>query len=68
MQERSDRMEVRVDQEKCIACGLCVSSVPAVFRLNDDGKAETAAQPTAKDTDAVREAASACPVDAILVE
>ena len=32
-------MKVRVDEEKCIGCGLCLGLADAVFAFNDDGKA-----------------------------
>lgn len=60
-------MEVSVDQETCIGCGLCVSSVPTVFRLNDGGKAEVAGQPAAENEAAAEDAARECPVNAIAV-
>ena len=31
-------MKVRVDEEKCIGCGLCLGLADAVFAFNDDGK------------------------------
>ena len=33
-------MKASVDQEGCISCGLCASTCPAVFSMNDDDKAE----------------------------
>ena len=36
-------MRAHVDPGICIGCGLCVSSVPEVFRLNGDGLAEAVA-------------------------
>ncbi len=30
---------VKVDKEKCIGCGLCVSMCPDVFEFGDDNKA-----------------------------
>lgn len=55
-------MRAHVDQDVCIGCGLCVSSVPEVFQLNADGKAEAVADGPA---DAVNAAIDACPVSAI---
>ncbi len=31
----------KVDQDKCIGCGMCVSMCPDCFKLNDTGKAES---------------------------
>lgn len=61
-------MNIQVDQETCIGCGLCVSTAPEIYQLNAEGKAETVTQPTAADEGAAREAAEACPVFAISVE
>jgi ferredoxin len=59
-------MDVSVDQDLCISCGLCVSSCPEVFSWNDDEKAQ--ANPKAvnsENEDCVKDAASGCPTDAI---
>ncbi len=34
------RVEVRVDRERCIGCGICVMHAPWSFQLGPDGKAE----------------------------
>lgn len=60
-------MKVRVDQEKCIGCGLCTSLAEAVFAFNDDGKAQ-AGQVGPDDEAAVQDAISSCPVEAIVEE
>ncbi|KAF5077141.1 ferredoxin [Oscillibacter ruminantium] len=55
-------MRAHVDQDTCIGCGLCISSVPEVFEMNADGKAEAIADGP---DDAVKSAIDACPVSAI---
>lgn len=55
-------MRAHVDQDTCIGCGLCVSSVPEVFQLNEDGKAEAIAEGPDGE---VQEAIDTCPVSAI---
>lgn len=55
-------MRAYVDQDTCIGCGLCAGSVPEVFEMNADGKAEAVADGP---EDQVREAIDACPVSAI---
>ena len=55
---------IKVDQNKCVGCGLCVGMCPDVFTLNMDGKSEVIAQVNEA---AAKEAAAACPVDAISV-
>lgn len=52
---------VSVDKKKCIGCGLCASTCPEVFTM-EEGKATVKEQ---KNTPCVKEAADSCPVDAI---
>lgn len=59
-------MKVVVDQDLCIGCGLCESTCPSVFRMNDDNLAEVFQQPE-EITDEVQEAADGCPVGAIQI-
>ena len=61
-------MKARVDQEKCIGCGLCTGLAEAIFAFNDDGKVSVVADVTADDEEAVQSAAASCPVSAIEVE
>lgn len=51
---------VKVNKEKCIGCGACVSACPKSFKMVD-GKAEF----TGEKADCTEAAASSCPVDAI---
>lgn len=55
-------MRAYVDPDVCIGCGLCISSVPEVFQMEESGKA--AAINDGPD-DAVQMAIDACPVSAI---
>jgi ferredoxin len=56
--------EVFVDQDICIGCGLCVSIVPEVFLLNDDGVSEVHDQAGVTEAK-VQEAIDSCPVNCI---
>jgi ferredoxin len=56
--------EVFVDQDICIGCGLCVSIVPEVFRLNDAGVSEVHNQAAASEPE-IQEAIDSCPVNCI---
>lgn len=49
----------------CIGCGLCPNLCPAVFTMTDAGTAEAQGEVTAELEAQTREAADACPVDAI---
>ncbi len=55
---------LKVDQEKCIGCGTCVSMCPQCFKMNDDGKAEVSCVES-KCACNVDDIINACPVDAI---
>ena len=57
-------MNVTVE-DSCIACGACESICDAVFSVSD--KAVVNAANVDSNADAVREAAGACPVSAIVV-
>ncbi|MEV0685413.1 ferredoxin [Nocardia sp. NPDC050378] len=62
-------MKVRVDTDRCRGHGACLGSCPEVFTLTDDGYAEARAGAVPEDlVDAVEEAVSACPEQAIVVE
>ena len=61
-------MKAIVNQDTCIGCGLCISTVPEVFEVNADGKAEACGHTTDENRDAVQEAIDACPVQAISAE
>lgn len=61
-------MKAYVDQDACIGCGLCVETCPDVFEM-DDEKAKVVTDPVPSGAeDACKEAASACPVEAIRIE
>ena len=61
-------MKVKIDEDLCTACELCVDSVPDVFEMGDDVaivKVDTVPADLEDDT---RDAADSCPADAIIVE
>jgi len=53
-----------VDQDACISCGLCVDTVPEVFRMDDDTLAEVY-NPTGASEEKIQEAVDGCPVSCI---
>ncbi|HNW93886.1 MAG TPA: ferredoxin [bacterium] len=58
-------MELEVNADTCIGCGLCVSIAPEVFEVSNN-KAVVQELPVASENeDAAREAVEACPVSAI---
>jgi ferredoxin len=57
--------EVFVDQDMCIACGICVQNLPDVFRFNDNGKAECFEPDGATEEEIQQQAIDLCPVSCI---
>lgn len=55
---------LKVDQNKCIGCGMCAGLCPDSFVMNHDGKAEVVND---KVTDCSKNAADNCPVEAISI-
>ena len=60
-------MTLKVDQEKCIGCGVCESICPECFKLDDSNKAQVVCAEPDQYRCKINEAAGACPEGAILV-
>ena len=58
-------MRAYVDPNACVSCGLCVSLVPEVFAVGENGLAEAVSDTTPETQAAVEEAIDSCPVNAI---
>jgi ferredoxin len=62
-------MRAKVDREECIGDGSCEDIAPDYFQLDDEDLAEVIKNPVAEgDEDVARDAAEACPVEAIILE
>lgn len=62
-------MKAHVDKDTCIGCGLCPSVCPAVFDMDDDGKAESIVDEVPSgEEDSSKEAEDSCPVNAIAIQ
>jgi ferredoxin len=60
-------LRIEIDREKCMASGNCSLWAPGVFDHDDEGIA-IVVDPDGEPEDAVRTAATNCPVTAITVE
>ena len=59
-------MKIKVNQENCIGCSLCVSSAEDLFELNDEGISVVKVDTVPEDKqDEAKEAIENCPVSAI---
>jgi len=59
-------MDVKVNKDVCIGCGLCAGIAAAVFALGGDGLAENVLGDVPADlAGQVEEAKNSCPVSAI---
>ena len=55
----------KINKDKCIGCGACVSTCPEVYNFGDDGLAIVTAQPNEENVNLANEALGNCPTDAI---
>lgn len=61
-------MNANVDKDTCIGCGMCESICPDIFVMDDDGKSKVIVSDVPADNqDEAKDAAEACPVNAITV-
>ncbi len=58
-------MKATIDRDGCIGCGLCENVCPAVFRMDDDGKAFVCGEVTPENEGCAFEAESDCPAGVI---
>ncbi len=60
-------MKLKVEKEKCIGCGICVSSCPEVYAFDDNGLAYVSTDTVEDDSrGSAVDALENCPTDAIL--
>lgn len=68
--------DVKIDQDTCIGCGMCESTCPKIFQLNNEGKSTIVKKFRKKEEDrgeipddigCLEDAEDNCPVSAIAV-
>ena len=62
-------MKVKVNQETCIGCGMCIDMCPEVFEYNESGLSSPKSEDIEESLkDLLIDAQQACPVDAIEID
>ncbi|MBN1756569.1 ferredoxin [bacterium] len=61
-------MRVKVDEDLCISCGVCIEICPDVFEETDEGKTVAAHPENCETSECCEEAAESCPTEAIIIE
>ena len=62
-------MKAFVDKNTCISCGLCVSICPAVFAMDDDGRATAILADVPEGSwDNAKDAEQSCPSSSVMLE
>ena len=60
-------MKVKIDADACIGCGLCVTTCPEVYRMEDDKAVVFVAIVPKEAGENCKKGADECPVTAITV-
>lgn len=57
---------IKIDNDRCLRCGMCAATEPDVFEFNDDGDIEVKEENiTEENKEIVEQAINSCPVGAI---
>jgi len=61
-------MKIKVDENLCISCGMCVGQCPSVFKIGENGKSEVIKKEGCEDCGCdIKEVADNCPARAIQI-
>jgi len=63
------KMKIKINKDKCLGCGMCVSLAPEIFQLDEQGKSSLKANAQIeKNRDSIKQTAENCPASAIEIE
>lgn len=60
-------MKAKIDSDTCIGCGLCVSTCPEVYKMEDDKAVVIVAVVPKSAEECCKKGADECPVTAITI-
>jgi ferredoxin len=62
-------MNIKIDQDKCLRCGMCTGTAMDVFSFDDEGNIKVNEENiTEENKDSIEDAINSCPVGAISKE
>lgn len=62
-------MNIKIDQDKCLRCGMCTGTAMDVFSFDDEGNIEVNEENISEENkDSIEDAINSCPVGAISKE
>lgn len=61
----TEKIMTKINQEKCIGCGLCQNLCPEIFEMKDDKAKIKERADFKKNKDCIKESKESCPVEAI---
>ena len=62
-------MSIKIDQDKCLRCGMCTGIAMDIFEFDDEGNIKVDNEKINEETkESVEEAKNSCPVGAISEE
>lgn len=59
---------IKIDQDKCLRCGMCTGISMEVFEFDDEGNIKVNEEKIEENKESVEEAKNSCPVRAISEE
>ncbi len=61
-------MKIKIDNDKCLRCGMCTGICMEVFDFDDEGNIKVEEDSVDNNIELVEEAVASCPVNAISKE